>query len=111
MINDENALMKFDWDEHKAAENIQNHEGITFAEATVVFSDKWAIETFDESHSDFKEQRFTIVGLTENRLLRVTFAIGFDKNRNEVIRIISARKAKGYEKREYERHRNKFDLF
>lgn len=92
--------MKFDWDENKAAENIQNHEDITFEEATAVFGDKWAIETFDESHSDSKEQRFTIVGLAANRLLRVTFAVGFDKNSNEIIRIISARKAKGYEKRD-----------
>ena len=100
--------MKFDWDENKEVDNIKIHDDIIFDEASAVFSDIWAIESFDESHSNFEEQRFTIVGLTRNRLLRVTFTVRINEDSEEIIRIISARKAVGYEKREYEQNRNKF---
>ncbi len=103
--------MKFDWDENKETENIKNHDGITFDESTAVFSDVWAIESFDDSHSDLDEQRFTIVGMAEDRLLRITFTVVIDEKHYEIVRIISARKAVGFEKREYEQNRNKLEDF
>jgi uncharacterized DUF497 family protein len=85
--------MEFEWDENKNAENIKKHDGITFEEAVSAFFDEWALDVFDDPHSDSNEQRFTIVGLAANRLLRVSYAIRKNKNAEEIIRIISARKA------------------
>jgi uncharacterized protein len=101
--------MLFDWNPSKAEENEKNHEGITFEQAVLAFYDKWSIEEFDDEHSDFTEHRFTIVGLSKDLLLRVTFTVETDEENLEVIRIISARKAQGKEKEDYEKARNEFD--
>lgn len=97
--------MKFEWDENKAKENIKKHGGITFDEAKLAFFDEWAIEEFDESHSDFTEKRFTLIGFAVNSLLRVTYTIRSE----EIIRIISAEKARPFEERAYNKHRNEYD--
>lgn len=99
--------MKFDWDEAKAETNLKSH-GVSFEEASFAFLDEWAIEEFDKKHSE-NEKRFTIIGLAEIRLLRVTYTIRIDNIGDEVIRIISAREAKGFEKEDYEQSRNQFD--
>jgi uncharacterized protein len=99
--------MRFDWDEAKAEVNFTNH-GVSFEEASLAFLDKWAIEELDKKHSDI-EERFTIIGLAEIRLLRVTYTIRIDNIGNEIVRIISAREAKGFEKEDYEQSRNQFD--
>ncbi len=65
--------MNFEWDENKEKANIKNHDGISFDFATKVFNDVWAIDEFDKLHSTDAEQRFTIIGLAEDKLLRVTF--------------------------------------
>jgi len=67
--------MEFEWDEKKAKENIKKHDGISFEEAALAFYDEWAIEEHDDTHSDFTEKRFTLIGLAGNRLLRVTYTI------------------------------------
>ena len=101
--------MKFDWDEKKARENIKNHGGVAFEEASAVFDDLCAIEKYDTIHSEIDEQRFTRIGFGINRILRVTYTIRFDEDADEIIRMISARIAVGYEKREYERYETKFE--
>ncbi|MDQ3062182.1 MAG: BrnT family toxin [Acidobacteriota bacterium] len=102
--------MEFEWDENKNVENIKYHDGITFEEAVSVFFDKWALDVFDDSHSDADEQRFTLIGLAGERLLRVTYTIRKNETGEEIIRIISARKAKGYEKKDYDETRNRLDI-
>lgn len=97
--------MEFEWDKRKAKENIKKHDGISFEEATLTFYDKWAIEEFDDSHSNFEEQRIILIGLATNHLLRVTYTM----RENEVIRIISAEKARSFEKRAYNKNRNEQD--
>ena len=99
--------MKFEWDENKNQTNILNHEGINFDDAIKVFDDMWAIDEDDLDHSTDDEKRFTIIGLAETEILRVTYKIV--SNEPEVIRIISARKAKGKDKRNYEQARNELD--
>lgn len=80
--------MIFDWDDIKAETNKKKH-GVSFAEAATVFSDPNAIELHDEDHSD-KEDRWILVGLSvKTRVLIVVFA----EKEDEVIRIVSARKA------------------
>lgn len=56
--------MKFEWDEIKYQENIKKH-GITFEEAKSVFNDKYALFDYDKYHSNEKEDRFLIIGLSD----------------------------------------------
>ncbi len=102
--------MRFDWDDNKAIVNIKNHEGVTFDDAIKVFNDIWAVDDYDSDHSDFSEKRFAIVGLDGEKLIHVTFTIRQDEDENEIIRIISARKATGKEKEGYEEARNRYDI-
>ena len=99
--------MKFDWDENKNQTNIADHDGISFDDATKVFDDIWAIDEDDSDHSNIDEKRFTIIGLAETEILRITYSIVSEET--EVIRIISARQAKGKDKRNYEQAGNELD--
>lgn len=88
--------MKFEWDINKAEANIKNH-GVSFDEAEDVFFDDFAIDVYDDSHSDFEEQRFQILGLTAKGVLLVVYTIRYE----ETYRIISARKATKSEEDSY----------
>lgn len=100
--------MKFEWDEIKNQTNISEHEGVSFDNAIKVFEDIWAIDEDDSDHST-DENRFTIIGLAEMQILRVTYT-ALSEETEEVIRIISARKAKGKDKRNYEQAKNELDI-
>jgi uncharacterized DUF497 family protein len=80
--------MKFEWDENKNAENIKNHNGISFEKAVKAFNDNLAIPLEDLEHSDENEKRYALIGMCELGLVFVTFTF-----RGENYRIISARKA------------------
>ncbi len=86
----------FEWDGEKARSNYKDHKGVTFPEASTVFKDPLALTSDDPLHSD-DEERFFIIGRSEQeRLLWVCFT-----ERDDSIRIISARKAKPSERRAY----------
>src|SRR4051812_42248606 len=88
---------RFEWDRAKAAENLRKH-GVSFEEARTVYSDIFAIESFDRQHS-LDEDRFMIIGMSgRGRLLVVAFTI----RDYRTIRIISARQAHRNEQRQYE---------
>jgi uncharacterized DUF497 family protein len=81
--------MRFDWDPSKAAANLKKRQ-VSFDEAKTVFFDDFAVQFFDEEHSD-TEERFIMLGMSSNaRLLVVCHC---ERVGGEVIRIISARKA------------------
>lgn len=87
--------IRFAWDRNKEAANAAKH-GVGFQEALSVFRDRLAAIFDDEWHSD-DEHREIIVGYSERgRLLIVVFT-----EREDAIRIISARKAT---RREVEAH-------
>ena len=89
--------MRFAWDEAKAEENRRRH-GITFEEASTVFADENARLKHDPDHSQ-EEDRFLLLGFSAKlRLLIVCHAY---RENDEVIRIISARKATPNERRQY----------
>jgi len=82
--------LKFDWDEKKNRANKIKH-GISFQEATTVFYDEYAVVIYDESHST-DEERFVIIGV--DMLFReLTVCHCYRGHDNDIIRIISARKA------------------
>lgn len=86
----------FEWDEEKAKSNLRKHS-VSFAEAATVFDDPLCLLINDPNHS-IGEQRFLILGYSiASRLLLVVHC-----DRNEAIRIISARPATPSEKRSYE---------
>jgi hypothetical protein len=86
---------KFIWDEEKSRINFQKH-GVSFNEAKTVFSDDFIIYLADEEHSH-DEERFIVIGESaRSRLLVVCHCY---RENDEIIRIISARRA---EKRETE---------
>jgi uncharacterized DUF497 family protein len=87
--------MEFEWDPRKAAENYRKH-GIRFEEAQEAFFDPNAVEIYDDKHSDV-EARFMLIAFSPKRLLWV----GFTVRRNDVIRIITSRKATAEERRQY----------
>ena len=88
--------LSFEWDPDKAATNARKHR-VTFDEASTVFSDPLSVATFDPLHSD-DEDRFVIIGVSERqRVLVVCFT-----DRNERIRLISARVASKKERKQYE---------
>ena len=88
-------MIKFEWDDDKAASNQQKHK-VSFDEAVTVFDDPLYLEDYDEAHSD-REDRFKIIGESiECRLLIVIYV-----ERTDRIRIISARLATKYEQRYY----------
>ena len=86
----------FEWDPNKAARNVRKH-GVTFENAATVFQDDLSITVPDPDHST-AEERFITVGMSsQNRLLMVSHA-----ERDDHIRIISARELTPREKRQYE---------
>ena len=88
--------MEFEWDETKARANASKHR-VTFKEAEEVFRDRLSDTADDPDHSD-EESRFVILGMTSaNRLLYISFT-----ERDDIIRIISAREATQKERKLYE---------
>lgn len=89
--------LRFVWDKNKASFNKRKH-GISFEEAQSVFYDEKAIEFFDPDHSE-SEDRFLMLGLSVK--LRVLVVCHCLRERNKIIRIISARKATRREEQNY----------
>jgi uncharacterized DUF497 family protein len=86
----------FEWDRRKARENIAKH-GMSFEEAMTVFGDMLGRLVRDERHS-IGGQRFVLVGESvRHRLLVVMFT-----ERDNAIRIVSARNATRRERSDYE---------
>ena len=91
---------RFSWNDEKYESNIDKH-GITFEEASTVFDDDNALYSDDESHSTINEQRFKVIGMSNApKILMVCHCY---RNGDEVIRIISARKATKKEELKYRR--------
>ena len=89
--------MRFAWDEAKTEENQRKH-GVTFEEASTVFADENGRLKHDPDHSQ-EEDRFLLLGFSAKlRLLIVCHAY---RENDEVIRIISARKATPSERKQY----------
>ena len=90
--------MKFEWDENKNEINQRKH-GISFNEVTSVFRDAFAIVFDDPDHSE-NEERFVIIGTSDKR--GICLVSHCYRGQDQVIRIISARKATKTERNIYE---------
>jgi hypothetical protein len=93
--------MKYEWDENKNKLNQQKH-GISFEEAKEVFEDALQISRLDQRFNNF-EERWITVGATSQHKVLVVANLFFTDDGEEIIRIISARKANKQERISYER--------
>jgi hypothetical protein len=81
--------LSFEWDPKKAESNEAKH-GVSFDEAKTVFYDERALVIPDPDHSRL-EDRFVIMGMSSLR--RALVVVHCLRGDNNMIRIISARKA------------------
>ena len=86
----------FVWNEEKSLNNLSKHNGITFKQAAEAFFDPF-IKIVDASRND--EARDAIISLDTRWNLLFVVHIEFE---DDVIRIISARKATRKEREYYE---------
>ena len=90
-IFDFESLDGFDWNDNKNDTNFLKH-GIDFDDAIEVFYGPVVLYQSDRNN----EERWVAVGYSEDRLIAVVFT-----KRANTIRIISARRARKNEEREY----------
>ena len=88
--------MIFEWDDEKEKINIEKH-GIDFSTAAKVFADENRIEFFDAAHSA-EEDRYITIGMIGG-IAYIVMVVYTD--RDEAIRLISARKATKQERKVY----------
>ena len=86
----------FEWDPDKAKSNIGKHR-VTFEEAMSAFRDPFSLTVPDPNHSEL-EDRLILMGLSDRQRLLVVVYV----ERDDALRLISARAADPDEKREYE---------
>lgn len=92
--------LSFEWDDEKEKYNFSKH-GIDFQTAKMVFADPNRIERYDGLHSTEDEDRFITIGMIN--CVYIIIALVYTE-RDEVIRIISSRRATEKERREYYEH-------
>ncbi len=83
----------FEWDQAKEQSNIAKHR-LDFRTASRVFLDPFLLEFEDDRC--YEETRWNVIGAVEGRILFVTYT-----ERNDRIRIISARGAEPHERKRY----------
>ena len=89
--------LRFEWDEDKDQANRRRH-GVSFREAQTVFVDERGLFMADPNHSE-DEDRFVLLGLSAS--LRLLLVCHCYRASDELIRLISARKATRAEARQY----------
>ena len=89
--------LQFQWEKIKNLANIKKHK-ISFEEAKSVFFDENARVISDPEHSD-TEERFIILGISNK--LKLLIVVHTYRENDEIIRIISARKATKSESKYY----------
>jgi len=94
--------VQFEWSDEKNKLNIRQHH-ISFEEAKEVFLDAMHISKLDHRFDYFEERWITLGATTEDKIL-VVANMFFDEDGEEIIRIISARKANQKERIFYEQH-------
>jgi uncharacterized DUF497 family protein len=87
--------IRFEWDEQKNRENLRKHK-ITFEQAKMVFAGPMTVRA--DARHDYGEERWVGIGRVGGRTVLVVFKVpGLD-----LVRLISARKALKWERKEYE---------
>jgi uncharacterized protein len=90
----------FEWDPRKAEANRRKHK-ISFENAARVFSDPYVDQEVEGS--EHGEIRFRATGEIDGELIVVSYTVREEEN-EEIVRIISARRATRRERRSYQGH-------
>jgi uncharacterized protein len=98
--------VRYEWDERKNRQNQRKHDGISFELAALVFEDEHCLIGFDRA-DETGELRWHALGAVSVEpefaaVLLVVHAYREDSNGEEIIRIISARRAEANELRRYQ---------
>jgi uncharacterized DUF497 family protein len=88
--------VQFEWHPEKARKNLEKH-GISFDEAATVFGDSLAVTIGDPDHSQ-DERRFLTTGLSRRQRLIIVA----HTDRDDRVRIFSAREVTPAERKQYE---------
>ncbi len=88
--------LAFEWDARKANSNLKKH-GVSFEEAVTSFDDDFSSTIDDPLHS-LGERRSVLLGMSNRRRLLVVVHV----EKDDRIRLISARNATKGERRHYE---------
>jgi uncharacterized protein len=91
--------MRFEWDERKNRSNRAKHK-VSFETAKLVFDDPFAVSIPDRLVND--EQRWQTLGLAGGLVILLVAHTYRDQDGEEMIRIVSARKATARERKIYE---------
>jgi uncharacterized protein len=98
--------VRYEWDEEKNRRNRRKHGGISFELAALVFEDERCLVGLDRV-DETGEQRWHALGMARMEpgiaaVLLVVHAYREDRHGEEIIRIISARRAEKDEIRRYQ---------
>jgi uncharacterized DUF497 family protein len=98
--------VRYEWDERKNRSNQRKHGGTSFEMAALVFEDEHCLVRRDRIDEN-GQQRWHAIGAAQiedgvRAVLLVVHAYKEDSYGEEIIRIISARKAKKHEVRRYQ---------
>jgi hypothetical protein len=91
-------IVKYTWDPTKAAQNVEDHDGVTFEEAQTVFEDPNYIAAFDNDNRA-AEARQDVIGFST--VARLLFVVSVEVESDELTRIVSARIAEPHERDRY----------
>ena len=94
--------MRFEWDENKNRINYRKHR-VLFETAVLVFDDPTLVMLQDREVDG--EERWQTMGRVGGLLLLMVAHTVDEKEGDEIVRIISARKATAHERRGYEGNR------
>lgn len=97
-------MVWFEWDEAKAAVNERKH-GVRFDDAMLAFADPFAL--VDQVRIEGGELRWQTLGLVGGVVLLLVAHTLHAEGEDEIIRIISARKASRKECKRYDENRAK----
>jgi uncharacterized DUF497 family protein len=100
MQEESGRMSLFEWDPAKDHENFRKHS-VRFETASLVFEDQWIVSQRDLIHED-AEERFNALGQIAPGVVLFVVYTWREKGGEEVIRLISARKASAHERNAYE---------
>lgn len=95
-------MVWFEWDEAKARTNERKH-GVRFDDAILVFADPYAL--IEQDRIEGGELRWQTIGLAGGVVLLLVAHTIQEEGADEIIRIISARKATRKECKRYDENR------
>jgi uncharacterized protein len=87
--------MRFVWDSLKNHQNIRKH-GIDFADVSSMF--EYPLLANVDTRKNYEEERWVAIGFLKGIIAVIVY---FEDDENEIIRIISARKATKYEQDQF----------